>query len=113
MLVGTPHVVEPEGTRDRVDDLRRRDDAPALLETRVVVGGHPGEHGHLFAPQSLDAANPPVIGEAGLLRIARGPSTAEEIREFSIQIGHDHIMRVRCGPCLGLSIPGCAVLGST
>jgi hypothetical protein len=47
------------------------------------------------------------------LRIARGPSTAEEIREFSIQIGHDHIMRVRCGPCLGLSIPGCAVLGST
>ena len=73
--------VELEDPREGLDDRRRRAGVPALFEPGVVVDAHAGEHRHLLAAQSADAASLRLRGDAGRLRSQIGPALTKEPAE--------------------------------
>jgi hypothetical protein len=61
--VSDPVVVELQRPAERLDHLLGGVLVEPLLEPHVVVGAHPGQHRHLLAAQTGDAA-PAEVGEA-------------------------------------------------
>ena len=78
--------IESQHAGERVEDVERRVDRPALLEPRVPTHRDTGEHRDLFAPQA-DGAAPGAGREPDVLRAERGPTSAEELGEV-VATGH-------------------------
>jgi xanthine dehydrogenase YagT iron-sulfur-binding subunit len=97
--------VEPERTGEGIDDLCGGVVVlAALLESQVVVGADPGEHGQLFAPQpgnpsAAGAGEPHVLGAQ-----ERAPRT-QVLTECGAR-RHDETIRDP-GVNLSLTFPGC------
>src|ERR1700730_10974808 len=62
-------VVEPEGSRERVEDLLGGMLVAPLLETHVVVAADAGQHRHFLAAQPAYAAATAGVWDADVLRL--------------------------------------------
>src|SRR6267378_5598934 len=80
-------VREAQRQRDRVDRLRGRAGAAALLESRVEIGGDVREAGDLFPPQTRGPSTP-SRRESDVVRLERMAVTAQKIRDGdSVHLG--------------------------
>ncbi|GAA3671100.1 hypothetical protein GCM10022202_36810 [Microbacterium marinilacus] len=90
--VALPGRIEIECSDQRVDDLDGGDDAPALFEPRVVVGGHARQQRDLLAAETRHAARAAIGQQPGLLGVAVRAGVAEELPELAVRIAHGHIL---------------------
>jgi len=90
---------QPQRAGDRVEDLVGRLQRATLLQARVVVQAHAGEHRHLLATQPGDAALAGGL-DADVLWLQPRPPRAQELAQLGVQ-GHVLTVEVEVSPVGG------------